>query len=315
MKKMKFIGVIFASFLVTIISLQTFFAKPKNDPIIYWASPNNCPMPLVYDTDPLTASFKHGTPIEQRGKEFRKYLSVSLKISVSGASGSGTIVVYDPDRNEAYVASCGHLWNGTRSAEELKGKSVKCKVTTWYHNDIKLDKPKTYRAELLFWSNTRGYDCSLLKFNPDWKPRYFPIAPVDYPTKKGTKQHSLGCDGGREVAHYDVEIVGFRGDDLVTNYNSPRPGRSGGGLLSDDGYYIGTCWGTSSYSGDGVGYFTPLKSIHQIYDRNNYGWILKIPRFGLAQRIPIRDWYNPNKIFPKNYIPLPGRDRMPLMRN
>src|SRR5690606_24051907 len=132
----------------------------------------------------------------------------------------------------------------------------------------------------------------LLKFKPDWVPDYFPIASTDYDIKIGSKQHSTGCDLGNEVAHYEVEVVGTRGSDLVTRNNSPRPGRSGGGLLSDDGYYIGTCWGTSDYSGTGVGYFTPLSSIHDVYSRNGYEWILEVG-FGLANQIPIRDQNNP----------------------
>ena len=46
----------------------------------------------------------HGSaPIEQRGIEFRKWLAPSVKIAVSGGSGSGTIVYYDNLKNIAYT--------------------------------------------------------------------------------------------------------------------------------------------------------------------------------------------------------------------
>lgn len=292
-------------YIVAITFLVSFFTigildHSSNDPIVH----KEQLMPLVLDTDPLTAAYKTGSPIEQRDIQYRKYLAASLKIAVSGASGSGTIVYYDPTTKYAYVASCGHLWPGTKSAEAVAKNPVKCRVITWYKNNEKLAEPKEYSAEVLFWSNDRGYDSSLLRFKPDWVPEYFPIAPVDYDIPVGSTQNSCGCDKGSEVARYAVEIVGYRGNDLVTKNNSPRPGRSGGGMLSNDGYYIGTCWGTSSYGGEGVGYFTPLKSIYSVYKGNGYNWLLEVGN-SPARDIPIRDAKG-NSDFSKDIIPMPG---------
>lgn len=282
----------------------------SSDPIVgRWAPSNDVVrMPIVHDTKQHLAFHSYFAPQEDRGPEHRRFLAASVKISVRGGSGSGTICYYDPLEKWAYVISCGHLWSGSRSSEELKKTPETCKITTWYHNDAKLDSPKTYDAEVLFWSNQRGYDSSCLRFKPDWIPDYFPIAPPDYPIKAGNRFHSCGCDGGREVARYDVEFVEFRGDDLITRINSPRPGRSGGGLLTNDGFYIAICWGTSdTTSGGGVGYFTPLKSIYKVYQKNGYEWLLNISPGGLAQKIPIFDRLNPNNHFDGDFIPIPRR--------
>lgn len=282
--------------------------KPEpNDPII--AVEPISKMPLVLDTHPMTASLQTGAPNAERGAAFLKYLAPSLKIAVSDASGSGTIVYYDPKENYAYVASCGHLWYGIRSADSVRKNPVKCRVITWYHNDTKLDAPRDYPAEVLFWSNGT-YDCSLLRFQPDWQPTYCPIAPIDYDIPVGSIQNSCGCDSGSEVARYGVEIVGIRGTNLITKNNSPRPGRSGGGLITDDCLYIGTCWGTSNYGGGGIGYFTTLKSIHKIYSENGYDWILDVSNH--ARNIPIYDLDNNYQQSHDEYIPVPGRSRMPL---
>lgn len=308
----KKISIGITAFCVLLVGVN--LINSQSDPIIGWSAPINniAPMPLVQDTNPLTASLKTAAPIEQRGEEFRRFLAPSVKIQVSGASGSGTIIYFDRTTGEAYVASCGHLWSGTRSAEALKNNPVSCKIITWYHNDTKLESTKTYNANVLFWSNDRGYDTSLLKFKPDWVPTFFPIAPVDYNIPMGSHQHSTGCDGGREVAHYDVEVVEYRGPDLVTKDNSPRPGRSGGGLLSDDGYYIATCWGTSAYSGSGVGYFTPLKSIHKVWSSNGYDWLLAIGSTKIAQTLPIIDWKDRDKKFPEGFVPVPEGKHLPI---
>lgn len=262
-------------------------------------------MPLVYD-DPYAHLAKGVAPIEQREPEYRKWLAAGVKIRVSDASGSGTIVYYNESDGYAYVQSCGHLWEGSMSSEEAKRRKLKCQIIVWYHNNEKLDEPANYPAEVLYYSNARGRDCSLIRFKPDWKPNYFPIAPEDFEFPNNAKFHSVGCDGGNEVAHYAVRYIGMRGDqwpDLVTTDNSPRPGRSGGGLLSED-FYVAICWGTSAFDGSGNGFFTPLKTIREYNKINGYGWLNEVG-FSLARQIPIIDRNNPQGKYPKDYIPLP----------
>lgn len=308
---MRNVLVMLCSATFTILALTILSSNYKNDPIVgSWCPPgSDCVhMPIVHDSAPQKAFYDDYAPQEDRGIEYRRFLSASVKIRVSGGSGSGTICFYDPQTNYAYVISCGHLWSGSRSAAELQSKPVSAKVVSWYKNEVKLDSPKEYDAQVLFWSNSRGYDCSLLRFQPDWQPEFFPIAPQDYPISPGSLFHSCGCDGGREVARYEVEFVEYRGNDLVTKRNSPRPGRSGGGLMTNDGFYIAICWGTSdTSSGGGIGYFTPLKSIHKVFQENNAGWLLTISNSRLAQTLPIRDHLNPNMQFPRDFVPIPNR--------
>lgn len=265
-------------------------------------NPNCIPMPIVTD-DPYSHLAWGGAPKEQRDEQFRRWLAVSLKISVSNASGSGTIVYFDSKDGYAYVQSCGHLWNGAMTAEEGKTRKLMCKVITWYHNEKKLDTPKDYPAEVIYYSNVRGKDCSLLRFKPDWVPTYIPIAPAEFKYQENAYYHSCGCDGGRECAHYDVRFIGMRGDDVTTTENSPRPGRSGGGLMTDT-QYIGICWGTTDVSGNGNGFFTPLSVLREYNQKNGYGWLNEVG-INWARQIPIRDHADPNKKFPPDYIPLP----------
>ncbi len=264
-------------------------------------------MPLVTD-DPLATNYG-ATPKEERGIDVRKWLSPSVKINVAGASGSGTIVYFDPTTKYAYVQSCGHLWDGAMSAKEGKSRKLTCKVVLWYKNNEKLPKSQIYPAEVLYYYNASGHDISLLRFKPDFEPNYFSIAPVDYQIKEGTILHSVGCDGGEEVAHYSVEVVYYRKvdgtyyQDLVTIRNSPRPGRSGGGLMSNE-YYVGICWGTSAYDGGGNGYFTPLPTIREFNEREGYGWLNDVGN--MARQLPIIDRNSPQKNYPKDYIPMPN---------
>lgn len=285
-----------------------FFCISGQDVINYDLSLNRIHrMPLVQD-DPYAAMAHGGAPNPQRDARFRKWLSNGLKISVRGGSGSGTIIYHDTKTGWAYVQSCGHLWDGNMSAEEGRRRQLNCSVTTWYHNQKKLLRAKSYDAQVLYYSNRDGQDVALVRFKPDWKPDYLPIAPSGYQLSEGMRLHSVGCDGGREVAHYDVRLIGKqdRGRgfyDYVTTENSPRPGRSGGGL-SVDNYFVGVCWGTSNYNGTGNGYFTSLDTVRRHNEMNGYGWLNDVG-YSIARMIPIVDRNNPQGSYPKDYIPLP----------
>ena len=262
------------------------------------------PMPIIRD-DPFAHLAHGGAPYEQRDISVRKWLSAGVKISVRGASGSGTIIYYDSNDGYAYVQSCGHLWTGNMTAEEGQRKKINCTIITWYHNDEKLNPPKEYPAEVLYYRNVRGQDCSLLRFKSDWIPRYFPISPPGFEFRPDMRLHSVGCDGGREIAYYDVRVLGLRFGDVVTTENSPRPGRSGGGLLAED-LYVGICWGTTDIEGNGNGLFTPLNTIRELNERNGFGW-LNDAGISWARQIPIIDRNNPQGTYPPDYIPLPKR--------
>ena len=276
--------------------------------VFYVVSSHTERMPLVQD-DPYSHLVYGAAPIEQRDIGVRKWLVAGVKINVRGASGSGTIVYYDERNNTAFIQSCGHLWNGSMNAEQCSKKKISCTINVWYHNQEKLPSPKSYPADVIYYNNGEGQDCSLLKFTPDWSPDYFPIAPKDFQFTPNMRLHSVGCDGGSEVAHYDVRVVGLRTfngqQDLVTTENSPRPGRSGGGLMNDD-FYVAICWGTSDYQGVKNGFFTPLETVRAFNEKNGYGWLNEVGN-SLARQIPIIDRNNPQGKYPKDYVPLPSR--------
>lgn len=297
-KKILYFFVFFCAFLPSGNTNQPLKKFAEIDPL------DNMPIMEITPTNVLTGL----PPNPQRGEEFRKFLAASVKIGVSGASGSGTIVYHDKEKNLAYVATCGHLWSpGIMSVTEGQKRKMKCKVIVWYHNDIKLDTPKTYPADVIFYSYVDGQDTALITFKPDWVPSYFPIAPTTYEYRKGQRAHSLGCDAGSEVAHYEIEIIGMFGADLVTFRNSPRPGRSGGGLMDDTGWYIGTCWGTQYRDGTGKGFFTPLKAIHNFWKKQEgYAFLLNQDlQMNAAKKIPILDKNNDQGNYDSDYILIP----------
>jgi hypothetical protein len=270
-------------------------------------APNDvAPMPLVppLANDPIV---RQTTPIAQRDEKYSWYLSATVIIRTDNGMGSGTIIYYDPTTSEAYVTSCGHLWEGSKNSAALKQRPEYCTIEVFY-NQKKLDTKKQYRGTIIFRNFIWGEDVSLVKFTTDWVPNTFSIAPLTYEIHTGITYHSLGCDYDSEVAHYGVEITGYERGMLVTQYNSPRPGRSGGGLLTTEGYCIGSCSASDDQRGRGTGhgYFTSLQGIHAVYTRNGYDWLLKQPVHRLDQ-ILIRDYTNPGKRPERDLLPFPRK--------
>lgn len=260
-------------------------------------------MPLVQpDLPPLATSYE---PVGKRDASVRFYLQCAVRIKNGGVRGSGTICYYDPVKNEAWVISCGHLFNGSmRPGSETKT----VQIDVFYKNDEKLAEPQSYPAEVICYDNS--VDISFLKFKPDWVPQhYFPIASLDYKIEPGQRFESTGCDHAKEVAAYTIEIVeGVNsGSNLVTRNNSPRPGRSGGGLLTQDGKFIAICWGTSDTDGSGYGFFVPLRKIHAYAKQfKEVAWLLNVQASpGFFFQFPIIDEHGVIRQLPDRYIPTP----------
>lgn len=305
-KKILF-GICIATTMLTTFIVAT--VKPQQAAMQHMQQgPDNISHMPIADTHPLAMFGSNQDPIPQRDESVRKYIQAGLKISVPGSSGSGTIVYYDAKENLAYVQSCGHLFNGNMSAEQGKNRNASCKVTTWYNNMTKLDKPKTFDAKVLFYNNGTGRDISLITFKPDWVPEYFPIAPDNQSVPPNMPLMSIGCDHSTEIAGYDVKVVKLESGqfpELVTTDNSPRPGRSGGGLLTRDGYYVGICVRTSDVTGHGIGLFTPLQTIRYFNKINGYDWLNEVG-MNWARQLPVVDRNGKQQEYPKDYIPLPS---------
>ena len=236
---------------------------------------------------------------EERGPEFRKWLAPSVRIG----GGSGTMCHYDGQW--MYVISCGHLFpRGMKTAAQYKNSPSSRTIEVFYQNDVKLDRVKRYKAEVLCHVWQGVWDVSLMRFKPDWhNPRTMSIASDDYELTPETEYHSCGCDGRSEVAHYLVTYLRERERGSVTEVltstkNGPRRGRSGGGVFTEDGQLVFIC----SRGDGGAAYWTSLNQIHKFLNQEGFEFVLQ---GSIARRIPIKDRNGPQKDYPKDYIPLP----------
>lgn len=244
---------------------------------------------------------------EERGEEYRRFLAPTARITYqNGGGGSGTICYYDAAENWAYVISCGHLFrNGRKTAAQYRQNPVTMRLELFYHDDEKLEKPEVYTAEVLFHIWEQGIkDVSLMRFHPTWKIKWVnSIAPLDLSLEVNKQYHSCGCDSLTETAHYLVTYHSITerlgSSEYVTMYNGPRPGRSGGGLFTDDHLLFGICSrGNGTYS-----FWTTVKQIHKYLKEEGFEFVLD--GRSLANKIPIVDRNGPQGDYPKDYIPSP----------
>lgn len=259
------------------------------------------PMPLYQSPDLSSNIVSAIAPEAHRDESVKKWLAPGMRIRNNDISGSGTICYYDKEKNLAWVISCSHLFRNESERQVT--------LEFFYKNEEKLASPQSYRGTVVA-AKIRGYedDISIITFTPDWNPSYFPIGKIDYKYEPGKILNSVGCDHASEIANYFVKVIGLERSFLATRENSPRPGRSGGGLITDDGWYVGICVRTSDVSGNGVGYFVHLNTIHKFCKENGLEHLLnveKIQKHHFLLTIPIVDRNGPQKIYPPNYIPIP----------
>jgi hypothetical protein len=219
-------------------------------------------------------------PEPQRDDAVKKFLIPSLCIYNNGIIGSGTICYYDAKNNVAYVLSCAHLFYAENN---------NVIVEAFYHNDKKLTTPKKYVGEIVA-IKIDGYedDIAVVKFTPDWKPVYFPISKITYRYRYNSVLNSVGCDTNSEVANYYVKVYNLKTSFLITYENSPRPGRSGGGLITNDGFIVGICARTDAVDGTGRGYYVHIVTIHKFCMDNELEFLLNNNK---NQEIPLRKFF------------------------
>ena len=258
------------------------------------------PMPL-YQSPNIDNIVSLAAPEPHREEAVRKYLAPGVRIRNGNISGSGTVCYYDKQKNLAWIISCSHLFRSSSEKQVI--------IEFFYKNDEKLSSPAKYTGDVVA-AKINGYedDISIISFTPDWQPTYFPIGKADYNYQPGKMLYSVGCDSASEVAAYFVKVVALERAFLATRENSPRPGRSGGGLITEDGWYVGICVRTSDVSGNGTGYFVHLSTIHSFCKSNNLEWLLSVEKSNsnsLLKSIPIVDRNGPQGVYPPDYVPIP----------
>lgn len=226
------------------------------------------------------------TPLADRVAGAATYMEPTCQVVYKGMWGSGTVIRSDAIGGDVWVLSCGHIFTGVSgrmSAKECARVEPRCDLTFFYRGGVRLAKPERRPGTLVFYHCDGMDDVSLIRssaFGGGF--RSVGLAPPGYRLARGTRLHSPGCDGGGEVADYrSVYWRGLRDAGgqagYVTVENSPRPGRSGGGLMTREPYLVGVCCRTSEIGGRGLGYFMTLDQVRSALRSEGFGWLAGPP--------------------------------------
>jgi hypothetical protein len=119
-------------------------------------------------------------------------------------------------------------------------------------------------------------DVGLIRIRPGRELAASKVVPPRWRPMKGMKMYAVGCSHGQDATAWDTTIldprVGMR--NTATNQSfamikcahQPKPGRTGGGLYTTDGYVAGVC--AFADPNEHVGLYAVPEAIHRLLDRN-----------------------------------------------
>lgn len=194
--------------------------------------------------------------------------------------GSGTVIKSTPD--ETIVLTCAHIFHIDRLRKQPTPEKFPLPVSVELFDGV-LGGPgnqtvrpvgRPMQAEVIDYDFDR--DVGLVRFKPG---RVVPAALVVPPTWSGPKKNMLmftvGCSHGKDATAWNTLVTdpNFRGLDGKPGYEatqcqySPKQGRSGGGLFTEDGYVAGVC-NFAFHPKMALGLYASPASIRRILDKN-----------------------------------------------
>lgn len=192
--------------------------------------------------------------------------AASVQIQTRSCVGSGTIVktFKENDYYVSYIISAAHL-------TDIIGRHNYIVVDFYYLDQTKFKK--SYIGNLVWLHlNNRGIDYSIIEVVTIEKPIAVKIS-ENCSFTIGEKLTSIGFDNKASEANvYSVRYLSDRKDDIFTIFDTPRPGRSGGGLFFNN-KLVGVCWGYMVKSN--LGLFTSLEALRESISNSPYKFILE----------------------------------------
>ncbi|CAN5902892.1 trypsin-like peptidase domain-containing protein [soil metagenome] len=202
--------------------------------------------------------------------------------------GSGTIVHSTPE--ESIILTCAHIFAMGKGQQPPPSK-FPLKVTVELF-DGKLGgaggqtlTPASPHipAEVIDYDHDR--DVGLIRIRPGRILPASPVVPQHWSPQARMRMYTVGCSHGKDATAWNTVITdpqfaglgGKREYEAIQCKFSPKQGRSGGGLYTEDGYVAGVC----NFAFDprvGLGLYASPRSIYQLLDRNQLQVCYQPPR-------------------------------------
>ncbi|SIO55491.1 RNA polymerase sigma factor, sigma-70 family [Singulisphaera sp. GP187] len=198
---------------------------------------------------------------------------VRINFPNNGGTGSGTVI--QSTSNESLIITSARFFNSENKNPYTPEKfphTVKVDIF-----DGKFHKPNddivwsTFTAKLVDYDLDR--DICLLRIHPN---RILAVSPIVRPwwgPQKGMKMMTAGFSNGGPATFWTTQVIDpkvrfFANSpyDGIQCEFAPKPGRSGGGLFTLDGFLAGVC--NYAEPQGNRGYYATPESIYQLLNRN-----------------------------------------------
>ena len=191
---------------------------------------------------------------------------VRLKVvdPTGNSYGSGTII--DVRNGEALVLTCAHLFRDSDGKGEIR--------VDLFGGSARGGGPQQVVGRLIGCDLEK--DVGLVGIPAPAGLQAIHVAPPGYTLRKGDHVATIGCSNGApptvQMSHVD-SIDRFRGPANFQVAGQPVQGRSGGGVVSADGYVIGVC--NAADPEDNEGLYAALASIYKELDRAKLSFVYR----------------------------------------
>jgi hypothetical protein len=144
--------------------------------------------------------------------------------------------------------TCGHIFR------ESKGEG---EITV----DLFYPQPHTVTGTLISYDDLR--DIGLVSIETEHALKTIPIAPENYRVQPNSKVITVGCNSGNDptVCNSHVKSINrYNGPPNIQVAGAPVDGRSGGGLISSEGFLVGVCNAADPEDDEGI--YAALGTLH-----------------------------------------------------
>ncbi len=234
---------------------------------------NNTPAATANSTQHAVVSQAPRQPNQPTGSASSnpRLIEATVKVAVQDADGvsAGTGTVVDARDGEALILTCGHLFRSS----DGKGPIT---VTLFQAGPTGAEVRSTATGRLVDFDLER--DLALVSFQPNVTVRPIPIAQEETALIPGAAVTSVGCNHGQNptvVATQITAIDRYQGSPNIEAAGAPVEGRSGGGLINDQGQLIGVCFAADPQGNEGL--YASLPSIRAKLDSLGLAMVYESP--------------------------------------
>jgi thiol-disulfide isomerase/thioredoxin len=201
----------------------------------------------------------------------RELVSASVRLRIEDSTGSscGTGTIVDARQGEALILTCGHIFRDSQEKGHATGEGTNRHITVDLFGPVRVDN---IPGRLICFDETR--DVGLLSIHVAGPVTVVHVAPSGYRVGRGDRVINVGCNNGESptVRHAAVASLDrYLGPPNIEVTGQPLPGRSGGGLFTEDGLLIGVC--NAADRDDNQGLYAALASVHEELDRARLAYV------------------------------------------